>query len=96
MEIRRVWLISRNDGWMSFYETKDEAVREARALARADRKTITGIYETFAVYNDVAMSYEDVWSDDFPELNSSWGIRDGECVGEEELEDIIKNGRGLD
>lgn len=96
MEIRKAWLISRSDGWMSFYETRDEAVREARALARADRKTISGIYETFAAYDDVAMSYDAVWSDDIPELNSSWGLRGGESVEEEELEDIIKNGRGMD
>lgn len=95
MEIKIVWAISRNHGeWMSFYDTKDEAVREARALTREDRKTITGIYQTFA--GDAGNRYEELWCQDLPEFNSSWGIRLGESVDEGELEDIIKNGRNMD
>lgn len=95
MEIKKVWAVSRNNGeWMSFYDTRDEAVREARALARPDRETITGIFETFA--GDAGSYYEEIWSSDFPEMNSSWGINVGESVGYDELDDIVENGRNMD
>lgn len=97
MDVKRVWMISRNNGaFLDFYETRDEAVFEARALARKDRKNITGIYETFAGYDDCSDSYEPLWSDDFPEFNSINGLADGEVINDEELEDIIKRGRGMD
>ncbi len=96
MEIRKVWAISRHNGeCLDFYDTRDEAVIEARALARPDRETITGIFETFA--GDIGNGhYDEIWSFDIPEMNSSWGINVGEAVGFDELDDIIKNGRGMD
>lgn len=96
MEVKKVWLVTRNNGeWMSFYETRDEAVMEARALARADRKNITGIYETFAIIDEEGY-FEELWSDDLPQFNSLNGLADGEVIDGDELEDIITRGRGMD
>lgn len=94
MEIRKVWAINKADN-LSFYDTKDEAVRGARALAREDRKAIVGIYETFAGLTEEGY-FEELWSDDIPEMTSAWGLVDGESIEDSELADIIENGRRMD
>lgn len=76
------------------YCEREEAIREARALHRLDRQDITGIYETWLAVVD-GCELCPVWSEEEDGINSIDGIPGGAYVSDEELEDIIKNGRGF-
>lgn len=71
------------------YETREEAINAAMALHPADRKRITGIYESMAGVDDGG-NYVDLWSEDFPELATMAGIPGGEEISLEEIEEIEK------
>lgn len=98
MEIVKAWLINREGNGneiLECYDSRDEAVMEARALDRKDREGIVGIYEALAILTPDGI-LEPMWSDEFPECNSRNGLIGGEEVDSEELRDIIENGRHMD
>jgi hypothetical protein len=87
MEIRKCWVINRNGGeFLHIFGTRDEAVSYAEGLHRNDRKSIDGIYESFAGYT--GGEWEELYSEDVPEMSTSWGIKDGESLSDEELEEV--------
>ena len=89
MEIRKCWVIRRNRGeFLHIFETRDEAVSYAKELHKNDRASINGIYESFAGYTDG--EWEELYSEDIPEMSTSWGLNGGEGLTEEELEEVKK------
>lgn len=96
MEIKRVWAYSTNNGYeeeIYFFDSKEEALADARHLARKDRENVTAIFETMAV--ETKDGYEAIWSEDFPSLNSFLiGAEfDGGVLDGEELEETLEEGQ---
>ena len=82
MEIVKCWAIERGDAgnrWLNFFESKDDAYEYIRGLARSDRQQVHSVFETFAGV-DKELGYIEIWSDDFPNLNSYCGLKNGEYI----------------
>lgn len=96
VQLVKGWVVVKNTGAdldTYAYETREEAVREARALHRLDRQHITGIYETWLAISDNKLCL--VWSVEEDGISSIESILDGDYVSDEELKDIMESGRGF-
>lgn len=94
MEIIKVWAYvkvgnGRTD--IYFFDSKEEALADARHLARADRKNVTAIFETMAV--ETKDGYEAIWSEEFPTLDSFAGCPNGGWLVASELEEALEEGQ---
>ena len=92
MEIVKCWAIERGDAgdrWLNFFETKDDAFYYIRGLARPDRQQVHAVFETFVGVDEGR--YRELWSEDFPTMNSASGLPNGEYIlsTEPELREII-------
>ncbi len=93
MEIVKCWAISRGDSgdrWLNFFDSKEDAYDYIRGLARSDRQQVHTVFETFAGV-DKEQGYIEIWSDDFPNLNSFGGLIRGKVISacDPELREVI-------
>ncbi len=91
MEIRKVWCINRlsnGNVFLNFFDTGKEAVAYAISLPEKDKKDIRAIHETMAAVNRDG-SYEEVWSEDYQEVNSLWWRANERFINGEELQELI-------
>lgn len=101
-DLIRVWVVESDcngDSFQEYFETREEAVRYVEELPRKDREHIVSIHETGAIELDgeliAFISYHDLEDTQY-DVCSGEAFKGAEFVSEEELQSIIKNGRGLD
>lgn len=90
MEIAKCWVVRKiypGAEYLHFEDTKEDAIYYVERLPANDKKHVAAIYESFAGLG--RWGYEEVYSEDIPSFNSSWGIDGGDSVSEEELNEIL-------